>query len=244
MAVGDVYISMGVEKNGRIPVERYEEVGDLDGVTCYRRLGPVKVSGTRISLGKMIPTATGQRMRRFERLPDVVAVGSPITPGGEVLSVALDDEHVYATTEGYTGLRRYRKSDMADAGYSSPFDCSRPPIALDDEFVYTGVNSRSVGKYRKSDLERVAEASSFPLPSTNIPLALAIDGDYIYEGGIYNNQYRLRKLLRSDLSLVYESHIPLISGSIRAMAADNGEIFVGFGEYLIKSYTELYREIG
>ena len=46
MAVGDVYISMGVEKNGRIPMERYEEVGDLDGVTYYRYLGPAKVSGT------------------------------------------------------------------------------------------------------------------------------------------------------------------------------------------------------
>jgi len=43
---------------------------------------------------------------------------------------------------------------------------------------------------------------------------------------------------------VYESYIPNISGNINAMAADNGEIFVGFGNYLIKSYTELYREIG
>ena len=33
-------------------------------------------------------------------------------------------------------------------------------------------------------------------------------------------------------------------GQYTCDAADNGEIFVGFGKYLIKSYTELYREIG
>ena len=366
MAVGDVYIGMGVEKNGRIPVERYEEVGDSDGITYYRRLGPAKVSGTWTSVGKMFPTATGQRMGRFQ--PVGAPVGSPETPGGTIRSIVLDSDSVYVGTSTgrlmkysrdlhleatnydstadiramdimgqsiyvgrYNGtLTRYRTSDLheqqsinipeAPHRYPTAIECSsdsrvyvgdtgsevhrydrtlgtrvaESPASIggmvtsihdDYNYIYvTRVNKAYVWMYQRNSLAYVGESVAMggrirdyaAIPSQGTIAgytghndgavnrllgpdldmkthshdyggavnALAIDGDYLYVGGNRNNQYRLQKLRLSDLSLVYESYIPLISGSIRAMAADNGEIFVGFDDYLIKSYTELYREIG
>ena len=315
----------------------------------------------------MFPTATGQRMGKFQRTDDIVPVGSPMTPGGAIRSIVLDSDSVYVGTSTgrlmkysrdlslvatnddstadiramdimgqsiYVGrydgtLTHYRTSDLHEQqSIDIPSAPNHYPTAIECGFnfrVYVGDNTGRVYRYDQTLDTLVAVNNSYlgsmvtsihddyqyiyvtkynnsyvflhqrnslayvdrisvglhiwdyaaiPSQSTlagytahdtgavnrlfgpdlgtithshnygGAVYALAIDGDYIYVGGYRNNQYRLQKLRLSDLSLVYESHIPLISGNILSMAADNGEIFVGFDNYLIKSYTELYREIG
>lgn len=171
------------------------------------------------------PEGNHNRIYKY-RKSDLVKVAESPFYDGDIVSIAIDDEHIYVAGHA-TGnaVRKYLKSDLSLVATSGNYGGGLHAVAVDAEYVYAGgATIHRVFKYRKSDLVKIGQ--SVVLGSTQaIIYVITIDTDYIYAGDISGtNNYRIYKCRKSDVGLVGAY---IYENSVRALAEDGDYLYAG-----------------
>jgi hypothetical protein len=153
--------------------------------------------------------------------------------GGQIRSIALDDDYVYVVGDTTKRIRVYDKTDLSLVAESAELSANSLPLLLKDAtHIYTfDASTKLLLKYDIDTLTSVASYSA----GTGSFMGCCMDNDYIYVYYYHatSSLRRIRKLDKTDLSLVATSG-DAVTSLIYIITSDDTHLYYNEGNQIRK----------